>query len=47
MKSVNVKISDEAYKILFNYKMDNKLNNLDLTLNEILLLLEGREKKNE
>ena len=26
MKSVNVKISDEAYKILYDYKIDNKFN---------------------
>ena len=45
MKSVNVKISDEAYKILFNYKIDHNLKTLEEALESILLLMKGGLKK--
>ncbi len=36
MKGINVKISDEAYKIIFNYKIDKKLRTLDEVLDKII-----------
>ena len=45
MKNMSVKISDEAYKILFNYKIDNNLKTLGLTLDKILRLMKGGLKK--
>jgi len=45
MKTINCKISDEAYKILVNYKLDHKLKTLEKSLEEILLLMKGGIKK--
>jgi len=36
MKTINFKISDEAYKILVNYKLDNKFKKLEEALDKLI-----------
>lgn len=44
MKSINCEISDEAYKILSNYKTDRGFKKLQDALNELLIKMKGGEK---
>jgi len=47
MQNIQVKVSKEAHKNLVDFKLDNELKNFDEALDKILLLLQGRLKRNE
>ncbi len=45
MKNIKVKLSDESHKILFDYKLNNKLKTLDDALDKFLKEMKGGKKR--